>query len=364
MNFGKEALGVHAVGPGNPLLLKTDWHWWGYDHTVVRQPYTEGTNEPGPFRVIIRLSRLDATTPQPITINDAVSEYLDGDSNYSFETAKRTIVVTGGSQRVEVEMVHNGQGSLAALRFGPFKARNRVEAAGYARAIFAQMSAYLSVIFDVPLEAVATVVVGPDDHVLISTIRVPYPVVPVGDFNVRAPKLLLSLFALYDDALRSRSRFYSFLCYFKIADFVLRTIFPRLTKLKKALNQAPDIPIGTLPADPFRHIARDLIGQSFTKVRDAFYKPFRVEIAHFNEGGPLRPDDPAMVDRITQAEHVMRYIAKETLRTCVYEIQSMAELGVLEISFDTGVLELNPEAKRRVAGEAVPGAVSSETARE
>lgn len=339
MKFQKDPVGLHATGPDSPFRLTTDWHTWGYDHTLVAQPFTEGADESGPFRVILRLSRVDETRRQPITVGDNVSQYLDGDSNYSFDSAKRTILVTGSGQPVTIETVHNSQGTLAALRFGPFQARNRLEAAGYARVTLAQMSAFLSVIFDVPLEPVAMVVLGPDDRVLLSQFRVPYPTVPIDDFNVRAPRVLLPLFALYDDALRSRSRFYSFLCFFKIADFVLSTIFPRLIRLKKALGQEAVLPAGTLPADPFRYIARDLVGQTFTKVRDAFRKPFRVEIAHFNEGATLRPDDPAMVDTITQAEHVMRYIAKETLWTCTHEIQSMALLGVSETSFDTGVLE-------------------------
>jgi hypothetical protein len=207
-----------------------------------------------------------------------------------------------------------------------------------ARFLLAQMSAYLSVIVDIPLEAVALIVLGPNGF-LLSSVKVPYPTVPIDDFTARAPRVLLPLFALYDDALRSRSRSYSFLCFYKIADFVLAKLYPRLTNLKKALGQQESLPVGTLPEEPFRHIARDLVGQKFTKLRDSFYRTFRIEIAHFNEGRPFRSDNPAMAETLMQAEHVMRYIAKETLEVAFREIVMMSQVGVAETSFETGVLE-------------------------
>lgn len=338
MRFTKEATGTHQVGPSDPLHLETQWYDWGYKHTLIAQPYEDDADEPDDYRVVVRLCRLNEIPADPIATADRVGDYLQGDSNYSFDEPFRKLTVgVGLSSSVNVIAVPNSEGRIAALDIGPLRVKNRGMAAMYGSAILNQFSAYLAVLYDVPLQEVAMVVLRSNNAVAQSTHRIAFPTVTVSEApSFSVPSALTPLFAMYADGIKSESPFYSFLSFFKIADHLLSVIYPRISALRASLGLDRSLPVGSLPEEPFKYVAAEAVGKKFTRIRDEFNKPFRVEVAHFTENSILRSEDPGAIEAAAQASLVMRYIANECLQVAVNEARGLVECGLSRERIEDG----------------------------
>jgi hypothetical protein len=315
------------VTPEKGLQIHTDWHFWGYGQWGGLRPSADHVYGPGVFSSIFMLSPMDRLVTPPFNRIDDPEAYLRGDSNYTIGDNPELVFGIDGKQYT-VLFHKNAEDRLTAFQVSDFSAVNIGAAHNTSRSIFNMFSAWLGVYFHITLREGAAITFNKDRRETTVTFRTPYGTLPVGEILMKPFPVLWPFASLYSEGVRSNSRFYSFLCYFKLVHMFQEKIQPGLRKLVAAQNIPIEDLNGIIPSHPFRFIAPNQVGRKFNVIRKEYQSEFRNAIAHFDLGTAPRPFNPPDEDRIEIAEHVIRFIAYDLFGRLVRNLNTLQKAGV------------------------------------
>jgi hypothetical protein len=292
------------------------WSAWG--SLVWREspvPEGEAHNAPTTYFVTIRLRRND--DPALTTLHRG--KFL-GDSELRMEGAaiERSFMLPARDPVgvVHVELLDNAQGRLGSIVIGIDACPNAFTAYLVSQTVFNTVAVAAGIQCGIPLRWASALIVRHEPFAPRAARQsilayAGYPEV-VANLSFALSPAVSRLQSSYVEGLRSNSPFYSFLCFFALAEYMTGRLQGRLRTCAHGRNIDYDDLKGTLTAESVGRVAPTFIGTTYDELLKAA-RPLRNAVAHFIITRCPRPFNAADEDRASFAREALKVACRALL---------------------------------------------------
>jgi hypothetical protein len=251
------------------------WQIWG---TLIWQRHIHG--EAHHHSVIITLRRNSSSTvPTP-------TGRLIGDSEIILDNMARREFYLAADPPVGptyVELCNNEDGRLGAIILYVRDCLTDWVAFRVAQTVYNRLAVDMGITYKIPLRWACATVIGESTDgaqtgcAVVS--HLPYPNV-MGSLERQMPRSLGRLYSKFVEGLRTNSPFYSFLCFFALAEFLTRGLQGRLRRFADEQGIPYENLKGVLTEDEVTQVAPQYANKRFSQVLDET-RDMRDATAHF-----------------------------------------------------------------------------------
>jgi hypothetical protein len=280
------------------------------------------------YVAIFRLRQCNASPSQYPLAFDELAYYRSGDSDCVPDAAGLDFDVIseddGAIERLILTSHTNAHGRLSALEF-EFDADTIEEAGAFAAKTFIKVKTAIAAANQVPLFREHYIIMDCSTREALVVLAVPYQptIIDRHYFFDEAMALVLETF---DEGLTANSQSYAFLSFYKVVEFLTTKGFPRLRIIARNHNVNWIEEPKTLPDVPTRYLMSDLVGVKLSKVRERFYKEYRIAIAHFTSS--LRLNDRFAELSVSMAALVLRFACVDLIAVLGRNVSNLRSAGV------------------------------------